>query len=228
MTTALQLISDALQEIGVIADGETPDAAQSAHGLRALNRMLGRWSQRRLLMPLLTEVSVPLTGAASYSIGPTGADVTAARPIRVEWARAVDANGVEYPVDVWNQQQWNALSDKTSTGGPPDRVWYQAGTVGRIYAYPIATGYTLKLDCRSIVAEFAALTTELTLPEGYEDAIVPSLADSIAASYGIRTPADVLRRSAAAIRAIQNANAEPLTLDIGLAGGEDFMVERGY
>ena len=229
MTTALQLITDALQEIGVVADGETPSADQSAHGLRALNRMLGRWSQRRLMLPSLAEVSVPLDGSASYTIGPTSADVTAARPIRIEMARAVDASGFEYQVAVLNQQRWNSVLDKTTTGGPPDRVYYAAtNTNGTLYVYPVASGYTLRLDCRSVVASFATLTTQLALPDGYEDAIIPSLADALASSYGIKTPGDVLRRSTVAIRAIQNANAESLTLRVGLASGENFMVERGY
>lgn len=43
MTTANEIVSDALTEIGVTSPGETLSAAEAADGLRALNRMLHAW-----------------------------------------------------------------------------------------------------------------------------------------------------------------------------------------
>ena len=226
MTTALQLIEDALREIGIKDDANALSAEESAHGLRVLNRLLGRWSQRRLLLPVLSDVSIPLDGSASYTIGPTG-DVVATRPIRVEMARHV-LNGLEYPVRVLNQQEWNAISDKALTGEPVCDVWYEATpTNGTLHLHAIASTGTLKINSRALLLSVTSLTQVLTLPEGYEDALVPALADACASSYQIQTSGDVLRRAAAGMRAIQNANAEPLYLDVGLTG-EDFQIGRGY
>ena len=228
MTTALELINDALLEIGVKDESNALTADQSSHALRVLNRMLALWSQRRLLLPVMSDVSVTLDGSASYTIGPTG-DVTAARPLRIEHARAVDANGVEYHVNVMGQPRWNAIPDKAVTGGPPSDIWYEAtNTNGIVYVYPKANGYTLKLNCRSLLTSFAGLTTEVTLPDGYEAAIVPNLADAVSSSYGQKTPLDVLRRGTAALRALKNVNAEPLEAAIGLNVSQEFMIERGY
>ena len=92
MTTVRELVNDALLEIGVADDANNVPAEQAAHGLRVFNRMLGKWSQRSLLRPTLLNVSVPLTGAGSYTIGPAG-DVVAARPIKVMAASYINASG---------------------------------------------------------------------------------------------------------------------------------------
>lgn len=41
----IDLISDALLEIGVINESETPSAEQGAHALRKLNQMLEEWEE---------------------------------------------------------------------------------------------------------------------------------------------------------------------------------------
>lgn len=43
MSTNAQIIGDALSLLKVIAEGETPSAEHSAHGLRKLNQMLATW-----------------------------------------------------------------------------------------------------------------------------------------------------------------------------------------
>ncbi len=228
MTTALTLITDAMSQAGLTEAGQSLPAEESAYGLRVLNRMMGKWSQMRLLFPVLTEYSVPLTGAASYTIGPTGG-VVGARPLKVNHATAIDANGLEYEVLVRNREQWDAIADKSLTGGPPVEIWYAAeNTDGRVYVYPKASGYTLKLDAQALLASFPSLATDLELPEGYEAAIVPCLADELCSSYGVQTPADVLRRAAGGVRAIKRINHEPLTVTHELADGTAFMIERGY
>lgn len=43
MSTNIQLISDALLDLGVINESETPSAEQGSHALRQLNQMLEAW-----------------------------------------------------------------------------------------------------------------------------------------------------------------------------------------
>lgn len=45
MTTNIQLISDALLDLGVINESETPSAEQGQHALRKLNEMLEAWEE---------------------------------------------------------------------------------------------------------------------------------------------------------------------------------------
>lgn len=230
MTTALTLITDAMAQANLTEAGQSLPAEEAQTGLRALNRLMGKWSQMRLLNPALTQYSVPLTGAGSYTIGPTGA-VVGLRPIKVLSVTATDTAGTEYEVHLRTQEQWDAIAVKATTGGPPSEVWYQPlVTNGRLWVYPVSTGYTLQLDALALVASFPSLTTDLTLPEGYEAAIVPTLADELCSTYGVQTPGDVLRRAAGAVRALKRTNAEPIRTDHDLAeiGRNSFIIERGY
>lgn len=225
---ALDIITAAMDELSLTESGQTIPAEDASKGLDRLNRILGKWSNMRLLFPTLTEISVTLTGAGSYTIGPTG-DVVTSRPIRVNSASTIDANGVEYPVEVYSRELWDSIGVKAVTGAPVSVVYYEAiNTNGRIYVYPRANGSTLNLDCQVLITSFPTLTTDLTLPDGYADALVLALADSMAASYGLPVPADIQRRHAAAVRAIKRTNAEPVLSRIDLVDGQDFMIERGY
>jgi len=228
MTTALDLITDALFEIGAAEIGQALPSEDSTIGLRKLNQLLQRWSNKRFLFPVLTEFSVTLTGAASYTLGPSG-DVVGLRPLKINAASCI-AGGVEYPVTVRTRAEWDAIAVKDVTGGPVSEVWYEAAnTNGRVYVYPKASGYTLKLDAQALLTSFADLTTSLDLPEGYESAIVLTLADDLASTYGKRTPDDVLRRGAGARRAIKALNYEPVLATQELAGSSsDYRIERGY
>jgi hypothetical protein len=230
MTTALTLITDAMAQANLTEAGQSLPAEEAQTGLRALNRLMGKWSQMRLMIPALAQYSVTLTGASSYTIGPTGA-VVGLRPIKVLSVTATDANGTDYEVKVRTQDQWDAIAVKDMTGGPPSEVWYQPllGN-GRLWVYPKSNGYTLNVDAQALVASFPSLSTDLTLPDGYEAAIVPTLADELCSSYGVQTPGDVLRRAAGAVRALKRTNSEPIRADHDLAdiGRNTFIIERGY
>lgn len=227
MTTAANIIADALIEIGVQGAADTTSAEDQSLCLRKLNQIMQRWSNSRLAVPVLTEISVPMTGAQTYTIGPSGV-VVAARPIKAMSATAIDANGLEYPVSLYSRRDWDAIGLKNVTGGPPDIAWYQPSTPnGVLHVYPLSTAYTLKLDCMTLLASFPSASTTVVLPEGYESALTLNLADDIAAAFGKQTTADTRRRCAAAMAAIKATNTEPLYLDLGMRG-QDFEIDRGY
>lgn len=228
MTTALDLITDALGELGVAQAGQTLSANDSALGLRVLNRLFQRWSNMRLLQPVLDDLSVTMTGAASYVLGPGGSPAVA-RPLKVLSATYVDTGGLEYPVQIVAREQWDAIPNKADTGSYPDRIWYAAElTDGIVYTYPKCSSGTLKLD---VLTNMQALdmAEALTLPDGYESAIVSTLADDLATHYGMQTPADVRRRASGAVRALKRTNHEPILAVQEMAfAGRSADIQRGY
>lgn len=229
MTTSLQIITDALAEIGVVGAADAVQPEDASFCLRKLNQILQRWANMRLMLPALVEVSVPMTGAATYTIGPTGV-VVATRPVKVSSARAVDGAGTEYPVSVLGQELWDSIAVKNVTGGPVSMVWYESTpTDGTLHVYPKPDStYTLKLRCLSLL-ETLTIAEVLTLPDGYETALTLTLADDIAGAYGRQSTPDLRRRATAAVRTVKRSNAEPLILglDASLIGQQSFEIERG-
>lgn len=225
MTTALTIIEDALGEIGVKEHGQSLSSEDSAIGLRYLNRILERWSNHRLLIPALTEISVPLSGAYSYTIGPTGA-VVVTRPNKIIGAYSRDSAGIDTPIQVLSEVEWQVINDK-SLSGPPDRVWYEkTNTNGTLHVYPDTSGYTLKLQCQVLLSSFALNSTSLTLPEGYESALMLTLAVDLAGRYEKQVSRDLAMRSAAANRSVKRTNYEPLLMNV--AESADYDINRGY
>lgn len=212
MSTALTIIEDALREIGVLAEGEAASAAQSSDGLRVLNRLLERWSNQRLMLYVETQLSYTLTGAGSFTVGESGADLTAARPIKVLSAYAELAS-IHYPVDVLTAEQWDGISLNTS-GGAPTELYYQAAMPnGTVYVHNDTAGYALKMRVQTALTSFASLSTSASLPPGYEDALVLDLAVRMAPSYGLSASADTKREAVLAKRVLKRVNLQVPTLN---------------
>jgi hypothetical protein len=86
MTTANEIITDALVLAGVTGQGRTPSAADLALGLRFLNRMLDQWSTNRWTVYALQDQAIVCNGSMSYKVGPNGDFNVAVRPDRIESA----------------------------------------------------------------------------------------------------------------------------------------------
>ncbi len=228
MTTVANLIFDALAEIGVVGATDTVSAEDYSFCLRKLNQALELLSNTRLAIPATTQIPVPLVGSASYTIGPTGS-VVAARPLKVLSATYVDSGGFEGRVDVLTEAEWDAITFKAMTGGPPDCIWYRKTlTNGTVYVYPTSSGYTLNLDCLTKITSFANVNAQLSLPEGYATFLTLRLSDDVASAYSRQTTPDTRRRLAAAAAAIKATNLEPTYLKTGMEVGEEYEIQRGY
>lgn len=230
MTTARTIIQDALYEVGVNGIGDDVTAEDAALCLRKLNQILQRWSNMRLMLPVLTEIIVPLNGSQTYTIGPTG-DVVASRPLKVMSASSVDQFGTEYPCNIINQELWDAISVKNVVGSPVSDIWYQATNIsGTLNVYPKASSnYSLHLKCMVLLDSFS-LDTQIYLPEGYESALTLTLADDISGVFGRPMNPDLRRRATAAVRTIKRTNSEPLLMgtEAGMVQQRRFRIERGY
>lgn len=227
MTTAATIIADAFIELGIIGPSESVQTSDQAMALRKLNQILQRWSNSPLVFPTLREISFPLTGLQSYTVGPSGV-VSALRPLAVRAASSIDANGVECVAQLLPRDEWDSIELKALAGGPPIYVWYEATEInGTVHVYPQSSGYTMKLDCQVLLAVFDGSTSLVTLPAGYESALTLTLADDLAAAFGTKVSQDTRRRCAAAMAAIKATNTAPSYLGISI-GGERFSIERGF
>jgi len=71
MTTAIDIISRALKDIGALEAGETPTPDAAADALDMLNDMLDQWSNEDMIVFNFTEIIFPIIqGQTQYTIGP--------------------------------------------------------------------------------------------------------------------------------------------------------------
>lgn len=229
MTTALEIINEAFEEIGVKEIGQSLPTDEADRGLRILNRVLGTLATMRLLAPYSTIVSVPMTGAANYTIGPTG-DVVAARPVKILGVYARDSGGMDYVVDLIDKARWDSIPDKSTTGGPPRFAWYDSAIPnGRLYVYPVSdSAYTLKVDCQVLLTSFANTSATVTLADGYINLLSLAVAVAAAPGYGVPVSADLRIAYKAAIQALKRVNSQSVNAAHELAEESYFMIERGF
>jgi hypothetical protein len=224
MPTALQFITGALQDIGVVAAGASPEGAEGADALTVLNQLADAMGIERLLMYTVVRTTKTLaSGTASYTIG-SGGDINIVRPPfipRDGGAMLVVDTGAstptEIPIDVLNDEEYAAWSQKTLQGPQPSAIYYDHGWnagVGRIYPLPIPNVATTQLVLYTPgvpVSQFADLnTTSYTFPPGYQRAIRKTLALELAPQYPGAVLSPLLMQQAVdAKRFLKSMNVRP-------------------
>lgn len=233
MSTAYTIITDALKEIGVLAEGETPSGTMADDAFRALNRLTEKMSNDQSFAFYASTETRPLTGEASFTVGPTG-DVITNRPIRIDTA-TVDRNGITYPVAVVDNQKWDSIIYKGAAGANTTAIYYEARYPnGIVHVWPIATGCTLNMRVLNSVVTFANQGTTLSMPPGYEEYLIKALAVNIHPQYpaSILNPRTVLAAKDA-LRYLQDINnvVPTMTIDSNLVnrhGGSLAAFLGGY
>jgi hypothetical protein len=184
--TGQDLISGALELLGVIGAGGTPSAEDSDLGLRTANAMIKAWRAQRLVIPTVTRTTKALaSGTASYTIG-TGGDIAVTRPRFIDYAARVDSDGNETELERLTEQRYRELSPKTQSGLPFAIYYTPSVALGRIYVFdiPNSSDYTLALSHKTAL-EAITLAADYTLgdDDGYEEALKTNLAIRLAVPF---------------------------------------------
>lgn len=236
------IFNQSLSVIGVRAIDETPNSSTMATCLITANMMLGKWAAQRLLLRSTTPLTIPLTASKStYTIGASGADVTASKPIKIISAYLSDSSNTEYIVDVISQFDYNNISDKTSTGVPQwisydpgvSQQAVQTGTVSVFYTPD--TSYTLHCETDGYLTEFVNLTDTVTFEPIYYEALVYNLAVRLwRLFYGPTSviPDDIVSLSKNSLDLIKTVNSQPFrtSMDVptsGSSGKYDILSDEG-
>jgi len=231
--TVRQHLKRVLQMIGAVAAGETPTADEIADGMLTLNAMVEEWAAQGMTMYAVTRYTkVIVASQASYTIGPSGGDITAPWPYRIESALLRDTSAdpdLEVPLNILNLQEWQALTQRATTGTWPTDLYYNASfPLGTIYLYPIGTSVdrTLVLDLPVPVSSFTDADTVISLPPGYEKTLRYNLAKELCAEYGRPVDPVVAEMAVKTMTHIKTMNERPRLLRcdpalLGRYGGYD-------
>lgn len=220
MTTAMDIIQGAAEELGVYGVGEVMSAADTTRGLSVLNDMVDMWSNESLFCYAILEQSVALTvGKSSYTIGTSGgADLPITRPIRIldgpGTAYVQDTNGNNYGMAVVPRDTWNMLGNRSNliTSNFPDTLFYDPQfPLGVINIFPVPNiQYTMFFDSYQQISEFASLSTAVSLPPGYNAALRHNLAIELQPFFADAKISPVIVELAGKSKgAIKRANMRP-------------------
>lgn len=234
--TILALITDALSELGVLGAGQTASGALADLGLRTLNRRLDNWNSKRQAVYASVLAEYTLTpNLQPHTIGSSSATFTVTqRPVSIEAANIL-IDTIRYPLALRNARWWMGLSDPELTAERPTDLYYEpAWPNGQLYLWPEPTSArTLELLSRVLLVA-VTLNGTFTMPQGYELAVMLTLAEDLRGPLGRPVDGDLSERARLA-RADIFANNDPtpnlITRDAGMPGaGEhstwDYRVGR--
>lgn len=232
MATALNIIDDALLEIGVLTQpGQTSSIEHAALGLSRLNQLVGEWNISAQLRYCVDRFQFNIaTSQASYTIGPSGADWIAPRPNGEGTGKGIlKANCVVpgstmmyFPIHIMSFEQFSQLSirdiDTRITVALYNDGAYPNSTVS-VYGNP-STSYDIEIWVRHQASEFASTGTTFEMPPGYQKAMTQTLAENMAsipafARYGAswsQLQADNARKARAAV-SMNNSAVNPQSND---------------
>lgn len=212
MATVLDLVTASLRELGVLASGETAAASDALEGLAQLNRMVNAWKAEQVFIYQNSATTKAVTsGVGTYTVG-IGGDVAVLRPLHVQSVNIRDSITTlpyETPLRMMTNQDYAELRIKTQTSERPEACYYNLTyPLATLYLWPIPTSATLTivLYAPEAVAEFAALSTAVSLPPGYERLIVKNLALELAPSYGAEVSPQLEKQAQDALAVVLRAN----------------------
>lgn len=207
MPSATEIITKALKIAGVLGESETASSGQAADGLVTLNDLIDSWTTDETYIFTTQVETFPLVdNVNSYTIG-VGGVFNTVRPVIIN-SMVANLNGVSYPIQEINQQDYATIAYKANQTGIPQYYYCD-------YAYPLATiylygapssGLTLSIGRTQQLTSFADLTTQYTFPPGYNRLLNYGLAMEIAPEYGVKMPAEAQFIASEAKANVRNRN----------------------
>jgi hypothetical protein len=216
--SALDIIKSSLRLIGAIAPGEPAPADEAQDALMVLNQMIDAWNSERLMIFTVTIAEYPLTvGQQTYTLGP-GGNFNAARPPYISSVSIVVLSNPNQPleleIDYLTDKEWQNIPVKNIPTTVPLKV-YDDG------AYPLrnlsfwgipTVAINTRIYSWTALSEFPNLTTKVTFPPGYYEALRYNLALRLAPEWGESVDPQVSAMAAESKGRIKSLNITPIDL----------------
>jgi hypothetical protein len=183
MSSPLDIISAALQKIGVSQFNETPSADEAKTAFASLNMMLEQWTLEDLMIYYkLKEEFQSIAGTVSYTIGKDQTWDTE-RPTQIISAYT-RVGVIDYPMDIISAEEYQNISMKMLQSVPRALYYSPEYPYGTVWLYPVpSTAYTIGLLQNKSMEKFTSMSEEIVLPQGYLMALIYNLAVEIFPEY---------------------------------------------
>jgi hypothetical protein len=197
-TLVSDLIIESFLDLAAIDPGVGITSTEQADAFLRLNQLIASWSTEQFSVFGATHSALTVTaGTATYTVGPGGTLVTAARPVRITGAAGI-SGAFRSPAKVVSFDDFAAqVSDPYGeTAIMPKIIAADQGFPSiniKIFPTPAASPATLWLDYWIAIAAFATVGDTVTLPPGYERALHLGLAVELWPQYPKQSDFQVLK-----------------------------------
>ena len=231
------IITDAMGLIGATDIDELPSDSEMQLGLRALNVLIDEWATQRLTIRSTTQISFPIVpNTTQYTIGLSGATITAPKPVRLLSAFYRDDTNLDQPIEIIDKQTYGNITDKEVSTGVPLYLSYdpgatqQASTVGTISVYfSPDKPYTVYAQIDTYLTEFVNLSDPVTFEPAYYKTLIYNLAvDIFRRFHGVaaQMPPEIFATAQRCLSNLKSMNSVPIlaTLDVPGTPGRKYDI----
>lgn len=212
MSLVSDILNDSLYYINAYGPAEPVSSDDQTFALRIVNRVLDSMSAKKLSPIGIKTASYSLSGAGSYTFGAGQTWASTTRPIKIKAASTLTMSGLEREARVATAEQWAAVLDKSRTGALIEDLYWDGGfPTGNIYVSPMPpVGANCILRTYEAIADFVNLTDTVSLPPGYERALVLIFSLELCIPFGRPIPDGLPQLSQEAMLTIASLSAEIL------------------
>jgi len=202
------LIEGSFRLIGVLASGESLDAAQGQDGLEVYSGILESWSTDNLLIAAQKRLSFNVTSGTSSYILDNGTAIPEFID-RIALLKTESGQTIEYPVSLVTFDQYSLLSNRSFQGQYPNAVWVKKSDLEtHLNFYPVpSVNIAIAVYFKTSFVPPTGLDDVLAFQKGVTRALKYELARELAIEYGkpadgrIEKMADQLKRNLRAYNA---------------------------
>lgn len=223
MATVQDLVDRSLRLIGQLPSGESATSDETADAMEAFNGLLALWRNEDLMCWSMRTETVPMVATqSSYTVGPTG-DLVSTRPVSIESAYML-VGTASHPVSILTEEQYASLRSKSETAEYPTAILFRPTMPdATILVHPVPTDTdSLKITTRVPISAFAAKTDTVSLPPGWEEAIVTNGAVVLAPEFETEAKPSVVQRAIVSKASLKRTNKRSSVLNtelVELLGG---------
>lgn len=195
-----ELINASMRVAKALREGDVANATQINNGVSALNMLVKNWGTQGLWLWTYQQLQIPMSSSTqSYTIGPSGATVTATRPLRLLDGTFVRHSLTDTPLQMLSRQAYMQITTKGATPAQPNSVYYDANIYtsgiitspsighGTLYVYvPAADNtYTIYANMQRPIYDMSSATDEVDMPQEWFVAMKWALALELVAEYDV-------------------------------------------
>jgi hypothetical protein len=213
-----QLLTNALQDGGIVGIDEDIEPAVLTRAFRQINWLIAQWARKRWLVYSLTDLAVISTGALTYNVGAGQPFNINPRPDRLEYAFLRFLNNgapAQFPVDIpldiiQSPEDYSRIPVKT-VGTIAWRIFYDTQwPIGIIKPWPVPQQgqYEIHIGIKTVLPRFANENQPINFPPEYEAALNWCGARRFRASYQMPADPEVNSLARDALNTMRLANQQ--------------------
>lgn len=217
-----QLLTNALQDAGVVGLDESIEPEILNRAFRQVNWLLAQWARKRWLVYRIQDYSVVSTGAMSYSVGLNANININPRPDRLEYAFLRFLNNppggnlaVDIPLRIIQSHEDYSRICVKNVGTLPFAVFYDpVWPVGVLLPWPVPqpTIYEIHIGLKVVLPRFSSIQQTVNFPPEYSAALNWTLARRLRVSYQMSADPTIDSLARDALNTIRLANTAVSTL----------------